>query len=253
MPELPEKSKLVWLGLARSEKDLSSINEEIKRLRETFDSVEDFKDQVDVDSYPDFEDELQNNGWTEEQTQRFSQKLRLEFPSWDDMSDVFQDLNEFEELKQFFDTRLSLESESKTEEGQPIAGIRFHDTGGVSHNGVSLSPGTVEIYGGRIEFSRTGRPSGDSIDVSVSNLDVPSEANINEEIDIVAEVENTGDTKGSAYVVLQEEAQVVDRKRITLAPGDSQMVVFTRSYGRSQSISITIEDAPEQVLRVRGN
>lgn len=252
MVELPEKSKLVWLGLARSEKDLSSINEEIERLRETFDGIEDFKQQADVDDYNQFDGILTTNGWTQEQADRFLQKLQLEFPNWSDMSDVFQDLNGFEELKQFFDTRLSLESDTKTEEGQPIAGIRFHDSGGISHDGISLPPGTVEIYGGRVQFSETGEPSGDTIDVSVSNLDVPSQATVNEDVEVTAEVENTGNTKGSAYVVLQEESQVVDRKRVTLSPGSSQTIEFTRSYSRSQSISITIEDAPEQVLRVRG-
>lgn len=255
MGDIGEDKKLIWLGLKRAQQDTSEARDHIDRLQRgvEYDDYEDavsgFADDSDHKTWLIDED---NADFTEDQADSFNEMIQNNFESWSDYQDfVVNEAGSYITLRNGFDTQTAFESEERTADGEAVAGVRLHDTDGVSYAGVSVPAGTVEIYGNRVEFSRTGPPDAEEADISFSNLSISNTTPTRyETITISADVSNTGDSTGAVYAPLLEDGDVVTRQRIEVAAGATETVEFERRYTEFQSMEVTIKDLPEQKVVV---
>lgn len=175
---LKPQDKLRWLGLKRNTQKQSVIEEEINILRDNFNSFSDFQDLVsDQTAYEPPEEEepadgesfltnaLQNNGFSETQALKFASKCRSNFPaddtengdtSFENFSQHTQNSNGWADWKAEFKKNANFSSELLTEDGASAAGVEVYDAQGTTRDGVEVPPGTIEMYGYQVHFSKTG-------------------------------------------------------------------------------------------------
>ncbi len=76
---------------------------------------------------------------------------------------------------------------------------------------------------------------------SVTGLELPSSARINTPVTIAATIQNTGEEPGTKDVWLEIEGREVERRRdLRLAPNESTVVRFTRSFSSSGRYSVSV-------------
>ena len=235
--EVTEEKKLIWAGLKRAQSDLSAVQTEIDILRE---NVEFSTFQTDLDGvadYAELETYFTNNGFDASQAERFRQKIENTWPNYTDFKDFVQNqATSYEGIQNQFGTVTTISTDQQTEDGEPVAGIRVHDTAGISYAGVSVEPGTTEIFGRRIELSQQDPPRAEDGTISYSNLttdDPDNVATVFADVVISADVTNTNTGDRNVTVSLTRDGGVVKEQTVTVNGGATKTVSFTESYETS--------------------
>lgn len=254
MVDLTEKEKLVWLGFKQPKQSMSGIEKEVSMLSDevTFEEFQadldaydlsgDGNDQ-DISSYAEFKTYLTDQGFTSDEADTFIEKIKNNFDSYADFETYTEDTaTSWETFKNEFGTASTFTGEIRTEDGEPVAGIRFHDSAAVSYDGIVVPAGTVEVFGTRVEFSEQDAPQTGEALMSFSNLQVSDQLPQKfETITISADIDNIGDAGGDAFPQLKIDGVVVATKGpITITNGGSDSVSFSWSFNELQSVDVTI-------------
>ena len=259
----PDK-KLVWLGFKNPQQDVNQAGTDIQKLKDnvgdwsTFQSDLDAYDldgdgtDEDISDYTQFQTYLEDNGFTQLEAQAFIDKIKNTWSDEDSSGssyDEFEDWVEntgtsYEEFQSQFSTTAGMTGDEETSEGEKVTGVIFHDEAGVSKDGVNLPPGTVEIFGNRVEFSQTEDIETGEPLMSYSNLNIDNQTPSKyETITITADLKNIGDVSGDAYPQLKVDGTVVKAQGpIFLLNGESTTVSFTYSFTELVSVDMTIAD-----------
>jgi len=254
--ELTAEKKLIWAGLKRAQQDLSTVKKEIDKLSsnvdwatfqghlDAYDLDNDGNDE-DISDFTQFQTYLETeHGFTADEATTFIDKIKNSFSDTDSSGSVYDEFEDyvegtatsFTQLQNKFGTTTSVTTEQKTEDGQPVAGIRVHDTAGVSYAGVNVEPGTTEVFGRRIEFSQQDPPRAEDGDISYSNLatdDADNVVTVFADIEISADVTNTNSGDRKVTVALTRDGSVVQERTVTVNGGGTKTVAFTESYDSS--------------------
>lgn len=239
--ELSEEKKLIWAGLKKDRADRSVIAKEVELLKEHVGDWSTYESDIDSDSvtsYAEFNTYLTDAGFTQDEADTFEDKVRNNYSSWSAHEDfVVTSAQSYPGYKNGFGTAVGLEGETETEDGDPVAGIRIHDSAGVSYNGIVVEEGTVEVFGRRVEFSEQDPRRAEDGTINYSNLrtdDSDDVVDVYQEITISADVENTNTGARRETVTLTEDGDVVAEKTVEIDGGATKTVGFTREETESQ-------------------
>jgi len=265
MADLSEDKKLVWLGLQNPQQDVSQVQMEIQKLKNEVGDFATFQKHLDaydldgdgtdddISSYSDFKTYLLDNAFTESEADAFIEKIKLNFDSYQDFEDFIENEAEsYEDVAVQFGSGTGITDGQKTEDGGSVSGLEFHDEQAVSRDGVTLPPGTVEIYGNRIEFSQTDSVVTEDALMSYSNLQVSNTTPLKyETITISADIKNIGSNAGDAFPTLTVDGEVVKSKGpIYIVNGGTDSVSFDYSFDELMSVEITIDTLSSQTVAV---
>lgn len=261
MSELDEDKKLIWLGLKRPESDRSEVAGGINKLLNNVEDYETFQDDLnDVADYTEFKTYLEDLGFSSNDADTFIERIKNTFEdedgsgsTYDEFKDYVQnEASSFAELKNAFNTNKTIGSDKETTEGQKVAGVKFFDYDGYTKDGHFAPAGSTEIFGNEIHFSQTGAPTAAEEDISYSNLTVSDTTPFTyQEIEISADVSNSGNRRGSVYVPLTENGQVVERQKVQVAAGATKTVTFKRTYTTLRAIDVGVKNlGPELVVTI---
>jgi hypothetical protein len=247
---LTEEKKLIWAGLKRAQQDFNTGDNEISKIEsniswatfqghlDAYDIDEDGTDE-DISSYPEFKTYLGlEHGFTTEEQDTFVDKIKANFSDEDSSGTSYDEFEEyveneatsFSQLTNQFSTTNTFSTETKTEDGEPVAGIRVHDSAGVSYAGVPVEAGTTEVFGRRVEFSQQEPPRAEDGTISYANLttdDADNVVNVFASIEISADVTNSNTGDRQVTVTLTEDGSVLKEKTVTINGGSTQNVSFT--------------------------
>jgi len=268
--EFTSKEKLKWLGLSEAAQSLSNVESEVGALEENLADYATFKDHLNngfdidgdsskeaLDSFGDFNSYLQEQGFTSSEADNFITKIQQNFTDEDSSGSEFDEfktfaLNQssFEQLKSGFGSNSQLTSELETENGEAIAGIKFHESGGVTRAGISVPAGTAEIFGQEIHFSQSDDPvaedTGSSGGFTVSNISASDTSPlVGETTTISVDVENTYAQQAYFSASLTEDGSEIANKGVTIDGGTTQTVSFdvSKSLYTSHEYRISSSDA----------
>lgn len=254
MPTLSEDKKLVWLGLKQPKQDQSVIEKTVQLLEEHVGDFSTYQTEVDenLTSLSEHETYLINQGFETEDAESFTSKIENAYNTWDDYrSFVVADINSYEGLKNGFGTTSAFVGESQTESGEPASGIRVHDDGGITYAGVQVPAGTVEVFGNRVEFSQQDPPDDAEAVFEYSNLQVSNTIPTTfETIDVSADISNTGNREGTAYVQLLEDGAVYAEQQVQVAAGATETVTFSWFSSELKSVELTIDGLEPELVSV---
>jgi hypothetical protein len=251
--ELSAEKKLVWLGLRNPQQSTSEVASEVRRLQEQFNSVAEFQDELnDLTSFDDLRSSLEDADFSGEQAQRFIDKIKQNFDSFDAFKQFADGAGSFQDLKTGFGTGFGFTGENQTEQGGKAAGIEIHDQPATSRNGVELPASTVEVFGRRIEFSETNALQSGAADIVYSELSVsPTTPAIGETVTVSATVSNAGDARGTTFPQLRVDGGVAQSQGpLRLAPGASESVTFETEIDSLVTVDVTIGNLPPETIAV---
>lgn len=262
--DLKAKQKLQWLGLSNAAKSLSNVEDEIEILRKNHESYSEFQGNIDDDSMTSFENfksYILNRGFDSDQADAFIEKIKHAFTDEDDSGTVFdefkgyivQEAESWSDLKSAFGSSSVFTSNTQTESGTSAAGIKFHETAGVTRNGVSVPAGTTEVFGREVHFSQAEAPEdGDSHgsgNISFSNLRSDPAENetvlLSDTVTIKADVTNGKSISSRIVVSLIEDGAQIDSKQVSLSSGETRTVSFDVTYYSPHHHTYSIEDTGE--------
>lgn len=272
---LKSKEKLLWLGLSQAAQSLSEVEAEIDLLQNNLENYEEFQDHLEngydidgdgdtesIDNFADFNSYLQEIEFSSEEADQFIEKIQQNFTDEDSDGTVFDEFknyainetNEFSTLETGFGSGTEITGSSETEDGVAASGIKFHESGGVTRAGVSVPPGSTEIYGREVHFSQSAPPSGEDTGsgggIAYSNIDSdPLAPLIGETTTISADITNNYSTEANLSIDFKEDGIRINDKSITVSAGSTQTVEFvisksdaeTHEYsiGGSDTVSVT--------------
>lgn len=225
------EEKLVWLGIKTNAAKVNQLSEDVKHLQDTVGDWGEFTDLVedDTDSYEELKTELVDQGWSEGQADNFIARLQNEFNSYNDFQSSVGGFESYDELQSLFDSASTFAGDSMTESGAPAAGIRIHESDGVSYAGVDVPAGTTEVFGSRIEFSQQDPARGAKESVTYANFTSDDPDNVETvfgTITFSADVTNPNGFPVDAEVPLQEDGSVIRTKTISLGANETVNVEF---------------------------
>jgi hypothetical protein len=246
--ELTEEKKLIWAGLKRAQQDQSAIVGEINRVEnnvewdtyvthhDSYDLDGDGTDE-DISNFSQFKTYLQDeHGFTAEEAQAYVDKIKNSFTDdnnsgsvFDEYEDYVKNTSTYDKLKNKFGTVTAMTTEQQTGSGEPVAGIRVHDTAGVSYDGVNVKAGTTEIFGTRVELSQQAPPRAEDGTISYANLSTSDSDNVvnrNQTITISADVTNSNSGNRQVTVTLTEDGSVHSEKTVDVDGGTTKTVSF---------------------------
>jgi len=250
--ELTEEKKLIWAGLKRAQSDQSAVVGELNRIKsniewstyvahhDAYDLDGDGTDE-NISNFSQFKTYLENeHGFSTDEAQAYVDKIKNSFTDDNSSGSVYDEYedyvenqaNSYDELKNKFGTVTAMTTEQQTETGEPVAGIRVHDTAGVSYAGVSVEAGTTEIFGRRIEISQQDPPRAEDGSINYSNLTTSDSDNVvtvYETIKISADVQNTNSGDRRVTVTLTEDGSVHAEKTVDIDAGSTRTVSFNVS------------------------
>lgn len=279
--ELKSQQKLQWLGLSEAAQSLSEIKLETNLLEDNLRYYEDFQNNLEngydidddneveqIEDFTTFDSYLQEIGFTEGEADAFIEKIKNNFEDTDSSGSIFDEFKEYalNEAQEFstlstgFGSNTEYTGESETEEGVAAAGIKFHDSGGVTRNGVSVPPGSTEVFGREVHFSQSAPPStedtGSGSGINYSNIGYePQFPTVGDSATVSVDVENTYSTEATVRIPFKEDGVVIDDKSITLPATGSTTVSFAVSqfeegyweYKIGNSDGVFIAWDPEEV------
>jgi hypothetical protein len=227
------EEKLVWLGIKTNAAKVNDLAADTSQLQETVGDWAAFQDLVrnQTNSYSALKSELVNtHGWSSDDADAFIARLKNEFSDYNDVQSSVGGYDSYAELQSQFDSASTFSGDSETESGQPAAGIRIHESAGVSYSGVDVPAGTTEVFGSRIEFSSQDPVRGTQDPVTYANLstdDADNVVNVGESITFSADVTNPNGFQVEAEVPLLEDGSVLSASTITLSANGTRTVSFT--------------------------
>jgi len=235
---------LVWLGVKEPQTNLSEVKADISRLKDSVGSWSDFQDLVSNSAdYSELEQNLLGAGFPSDKVDAFLSKIQDQFSSFSAFQDeVVNTLTSYTEFQSQFGNQQGLTGSRRTEDGEPVAGLRVHDESGTSFAGVSVPAGTTEIYGRRLEFSRQA-VSVEPSDITYSNQSTDDSDNVvsvGGDITISADVSNPNGFGVDATVPLKESGTVIDQASTRLAGNATETVSFTLSRSNYVCLDLAI-------------
>lgn len=246
---LSEDKRLVWAGLKQPKQDQSPVAKYVDLLREEIPEFDDFATDVeeDVDDFGELEDYFDDNGFSADEAEEFTQHIENDYEEFEDFEDYVDSVNSYDGFQNGFGTTATFGGERESEDGAELAAIKVHDDGGISRNGEVLPEGTVEIIGQRIEFSQSDPPRAEDGDITVDNFttDAEDEDNVVDNLTFVemsADVENTNSGNRRVTVSLTKDGDVVDEKTLDVDANSTETVSFLQS-GSDECANFAIEDA----------
>ena len=221
---------LVWLGVKEPQVDLSVIQADIDRLKDSVGDWDSFETLVDgATSYTEYEQALIDAGFPSAEVDAHISRVQDEFSSWTAYHDeVVNNLNGYDEYRAQFGNTQGLTGSELTEEGEPTAGLRVHDSAGTSYNGVSVPAGTTEVFGRRIEFSQQDAAA-DPDDVTYANLqsdDPDNTVTVYQTIAVSADVTNPNAWGVNVTIPLKLDGSVEQQQAVRLGPNETRTVSF---------------------------
>ena len=247
---LDAESKKVWAGLIQPNADRSAIAEDIRRLEEHVGEYDAFQALTDgEDNFADLQAALEAEGFDAEHAESFVNRIQQNYETYDEFNTFVQEQNSYQGFQNGFGTNLSFGLDSLDEGGNPLAGMRIHETEGMSYNGVPLPAGTVEIYGRRVEFSQSGPPADPSERLVYSNLQVTNDTPpVGAGITVSCDVFNQDTREVWERTVLLVDGSVEARQSVTIPPQETKEVSFFINRSQYVCHDITIEDLPAQTV-----
>jgi len=277
--EFTAKEKLRWLGLSEAAQSLSNVESELETLENELSDYAEFKDDLEngndydndgtvesIDSKTSFDSYLQDNGFTEQLADDFVTKIEQNFTDenssgseFDEFKTFALDQNSFEQLRSGFGSSSELTSELETGNGQAAAGIKFHESAGVTRGGVSVPSGTTEVYGQQIHFSEADAPTtstGESGGFTVSNISASDQFPlIGETVTISVDVESTYSQQAYFSASLIEDGSEVANQGVTISGGTTETVSFdvtentfvSHAYAISSSAEVNVGWIPDPI------
>lgn len=237
---------LVWLGVKEPQVSLSEIKSDIDRLKDSVGTWEDFQDIVSNSAdYTELENNLVNAGFPSDKVDAFISKLQDQFDSYSDFQSTVSGLTSYLEFQSQFGNQSGMTGDSLTEDGEPVAGIRVHDSSGTSYAGVSVPEGTTEVFGRRIEFSQQD-PSVDPDEVSYSNFstdDADDVTTVSTSMEFSADVTNPNAFGVDVTIPFIEDGTVLTQKNIRLGANATQTVSFSVTKTSSECHDYRIGDS----------
>lgn len=281
--ELKSKQKLQWLGLSRAARSLSNVEEEINLLEKYVDDYDAFQDHLEngydynddgskesIGSYENFKSYLTSIGFEEGKADRFIEKIKQSFSSFSDFKNfAINEVDSFEALKTGFDSSNQITAEVENENDQSMAGIKFHESQGVTRKGVTVPAGTTEIYGSEIHFSQSttsigedtsdGDPSG-SGGFEWSNIRTKSgdtQFPVYSTATIQADVTNNYTTLATVTASFIEDGSQISNDTVAVPGGETETVEFTvnksdytsHDYQIRNTSAITVSWIPQGIER----
>jgi hypothetical protein len=233
---------LVWLGVKEAQTNLSEVEGDIKRLKDSVGDWSSFQSLVsNSGDYSELEQNLLNEGFPSDKVDAFIDKIKDQYSGYGAFQDdVVNTLTSYTEFQSQFGNQQGLTGSRRTEDGEPVAGLRVHDESGTSFAGVNVPAGTTEIYGRRVEFSQQDA-SVDTSDLTYSNQTVSdTTVNSGETVSISADVSNPNGFGVSATVSLKADGSVIDQRSVRLGANSTTTVSFTVSRDRYVCLDLAI-------------
>jgi hypothetical protein len=227
------EEKLVWLGIKTNAAKTNELAADTDHLKETVGDWAAFQDLVQnqTDSYSALQSELEtSHGWSSDDAEAFIARLKNEFTTYNDVQSSVGGYESYAELQAAFDSTTTFTADSETESGQPAAGIRIHESSGVSYSGVDVPAGTTEVFGSRIEFSGQDSVRGTQDPVTYANFssdDADNVVNTGQSITFSADVTNPNGFQVGTEASLQEDGTVLRTTTLSLGANETRTVSFT--------------------------
>lgn len=243
---LSEEKKQIWAGLRRAQKDDSVVAGDLDRLEANVGDYPTFKADLDsyngdITNFTEFKTYLtdaEKGDFTSDQADAFIDKIKNAFTdqdssgtTYDEFEDAAEAADSYDELKNEFGTSVSLTT-GQTEDGEPVAGLRVLEGGGVTFAGVTVNVTTTEVFGRRIEFSQQEAARADDGTINYSNLstdDADNVLNIGETVQISADVQNTNSGRRRVSVVLTRDGAVEQEQTVTIEGSTTKTVSFAQT------------------------
>ena len=226
---LKSREWLVWLGISQPNQSRNSMDGDVQRLKEHVGDYDAFQSLVEGStSYSEYHDDLVAAGFTEDEAEEHVQRVENNYDEWSEYEQFVLDQDTYERYKSGFGTLTGVASEETTEDGEPVAGIRVHDSPGISYAGVPVDAGTTEVFGRRIEFSQQDAAV-DPEDVMWSNMDTDAEDNVvnsHQTITFSADATNPNGYSVTVTAPYQEDGEVVRRTTIDIPANGTRTVEF---------------------------
>lgn len=223
--------KLVWLGIKTNAAKVNQLTADVSQLKGTVGDWETFQNEVDnATSYSDLRDTLVNNyNWSQEDADAFISRLKNEFNSFPDFQSSVDGFDSYQELQALFDSATTFQADSETQDGQPAAGIRIHESAGTTYAGVSVPPGTTEIFGTRVEVSGQSpvRGARDPVAFGTINVSPGNNIDVSQPVTFSTTVSNPNTFAIDADIALTENESVIRSKTVAFDPSESKSVSFT--------------------------
>lgn len=267
------QQKLIWLGLNNRTFQQNPFQSQIEELKNLY-SFSEIQDKFENDwgSFADYagdvnaENRSDSNGiedyqsWQKKLVDIYGDPENPQEPTdpeisdaWDPHEDAF--INEYVGWPDFeneFRTNTALTGQRQDESGEDIAGVRVHDTTGVTKNGDTVPAGSVEVFGRQVHFSqsdeaRQGAGTGGTEDPNIvfRNIAVnpTTTPNIGAEITVSAEVKNDTSYTETVIAPLKENGTVTDSQTLELMGNEIQEVSFTLEKPTNQLVTVKIGDS----------
>lgn len=240
------RQKLIWLGLKRPAKNRSNVAGIIDLLKENVGDFGVFQTETgNQTSFSEFKTYLKNEGLTQDQVDRFVDKINNNFTdedssgtTWDEWEDfILNTADNYQDVKSRFGNSSYISTELESEDGSPAAGIRVFENKGVTSEGYSVPAGSVEIFGREIHYSKSGTTKSDAgsgstggeATFTVSNIttdDADNELNVYQTVTISADVTNNGSYEEFYTATLTEDDTSIDNEYLRIAGGATETVSF---------------------------
>ncbi|UTF55976.1 hypothetical protein [Natronosalvus rutilus] len=253
-PELTEGKKLKWLGAKRDGDDESEVKAEINRLERTVGGFDQY--QIFVDESADLADHefrlIREQGWPEPDAELFTSKIDNSFDDWwayDNYINV--QVDSYRAMKGDFPSEVVFGGIETTGDGEVAVGVRLHDEAGVSKAGLSLPPGTIELFGSRLEISEMKEPDPEEEDLAYGAVEVePAEPIVDEEFEVFCPITNNSDTDVRVFPQLVVNGVVEEQVEVDIAQGATEEARFSYVQPRISRLEVQIDGEPPVEVRV---
>jgi hypothetical protein len=262
MAELTPSEKEIWAGVKRAgatqQSSVSSEKDILKQNIEWSTYQSDITGST-VTSYSEHDTYLQNNaGFSASEADILNSKIDSRLTdedssgtTWNEYEDYVSGAASWEDWANLFTMETQFSTEKESTEGGSVAGIRLHENGGTTYDGVSVPAGAVEVYGTEVHFSQKGDAVTGSANFIYSNLTVSNTTPVKgEQITISADIQNTGSNWGEAHATLKEDGTVVSTKSVAVLSGQTETVSFDRTYHELTSVDVTIDGLSPVTVQV---
>lgn len=254
MSRLTEGKKLKWLGARRDGDDESEVVAEISRLKETVGEFENYQTFVDGSaSISDHEQRLvDEHGWPAADAELFSSKIDNAFDGWSAYDNyITVQVDTYSSMKNDFPSEVVFGGIETTSDGEVAVGIRLHDEAGISKKGEQLEPGTIELFGQRLEISQMEAPDPRQQDLAYGAVQVePPEPVTDEEFDVYCDITNNDENGVRIYPQLVVNGVVEEQKEVEIDAFATEEVRFSYTQPETTRLEVTIDDQDPVEVRV---
>lgn len=251
MSNLSQVEKLRALGL----KSPDASNNPYESLFDQIEAAKDYStfrnDVQGQSSFGEFETYLTDTiGMSSSDASRFRSRMEQKYSSFSDFQSALDNFSGFPGWRGSFSWGTTIAGDTTDGDG-PTSGVRVHGEDGISYDNEPVGKGTVEIFGPRIEFSRTSAPIDATTDFSATNLTVSDTTPYAyETITISADITNSSGYGTTFTAKLLEDGSVVKSKTLEFDPSETINVEFTRRYTDYVSVEVAINDTASETVTV---